>query len=251
VLDLVTHGMDAGTAGALSEVLSAEIAARPGTQVITAADVTAMLGFEKQRQMLGCEANEACIAELAGALGVDKIVSGSVGQIEDVYLLNLRLIDVKRATAEGRVYERVEKKSALIDAVRSGARRLWGELEARPEPSAAALKAQPPPAPVVEPGTAAAPVTATGPAPAAAVEAPAENPAHDFLFNTGWGLVGLGVVTGVAGAVLMANNPTTPGAQPPLGFQLGNGSLWFGLGSLGVGGLLLLADLLIFGVQQE
>jgi hypothetical protein len=269
VLDLATHGIDEATAKALSEVLSVEISARPGIQVITAADAAAILGFERQRLILGCESDTACITELAGALGADKIVSGSVSQIEEVFLLNLRLINVRKGLAEGRVYERVEKKSALIDAVRAGAQRLFesgpapagstapgliqGAPVPHPGPIISATSDTPPagPAPAATAATtttAAPPAVDAPPAPAAATEPPA---AHVVMVDAGWGLVGLGVVSGVAGAVLQATNAPAPPAPPTLGYQLGQGSLWFGLGALAVGGVLLLSDFLIFGVQEE
>ena len=40
-----------------------------------------MLDFEAQRQAMGCDADDACLAEIAGALGVDEILTGMTEQM--------------------------------------------------------------------------------------------------------------------------------------------------------------------------
>src|SRR5688572_28936372 len=77
VLDLKAVGLEADKAQALQtalgSVLSAETA-RLGHQVISMADIAAMLAFEKQRYLLGCD-EASCLAEIGGALGVDLMLS--------------------------------------------------------------------------------------------------------------------------------------------------------------------------------
>ena len=50
--------------------------------VVTPAEVMTLLGRERQRQLLGCgEAAESCLAELAGALGIDGVLLGEIAAV--------------------------------------------------------------------------------------------------------------------------------------------------------------------------
>ena len=51
-------------------------------KVMTSGDVAAVLGAERQRQLLGCsDAASSCMAELASALGADAIAIGDIAVI--------------------------------------------------------------------------------------------------------------------------------------------------------------------------
>jgi hypothetical protein len=64
-----------------------------GPQVLTGTEIAALLGMERQRQLLGCaEQSSSCIAELANALGTDAVVTGSVGHFDTGYQVNLKII---------------------------------------------------------------------------------------------------------------------------------------------------------------
>lgn len=76
-----------------------------GFAVITPADVSAVLGLERQRQLMGC-AESSCLAELGGALGVDYIVRGTVAVLGSSTAITLSLVD-KRGIAAGQVRELV------------------------------------------------------------------------------------------------------------------------------------------------
>lgn len=78
----------------VDEVRSANVFAR----VIGAKELETLVGFERQKQLVNCD-NDSCLAELAGVLGVDMIVAGSVGKVGNTALLTLRLLDTKHATA--------------------------------------------------------------------------------------------------------------------------------------------------------
>jgi hypothetical protein len=53
-----------------------------GFSIITAKDLEQMLGLERQKQLLGCATeSSSCTAELAGALGVDALVTGQVSKV--------------------------------------------------------------------------------------------------------------------------------------------------------------------------
>jgi hypothetical protein len=46
-------------------------------------EIYEMLQHEKTRHVMGCEADDACLAEIAGALGVDELVTGRLSEEVD------------------------------------------------------------------------------------------------------------------------------------------------------------------------
>lgn len=64
-------------------------------RVITAKEVATVIGIERQKQLLGCSTDEesaSCMAELAGALGVDGVITGSVAKIGDSFVANIKIV---------------------------------------------------------------------------------------------------------------------------------------------------------------
>src|SRR5262245_60639309 len=63
----------------LVEYFSDRLSAQGGVSVTTPAQISAVLGVERQKQLLGCsDSSESCSAELAGALGVEALIIGSL-----------------------------------------------------------------------------------------------------------------------------------------------------------------------------
>jgi TolB-like protein len=116
----------------LSEVALTEAAAFKGIETVGRSDIQAMLGFEKQKQMLGCTEDAGCLAEIGGALGVDFLLVGTVGRIGTLYRLDLKLVDAHKAKVVGRVGESIEGGAEqLVDAAQVGVRRLLTEIAPR------------------------------------------------------------------------------------------------------------------------
>lgn len=84
----------------ITAILTAD-AAKAGFEVVSQADVAAMLAFQKQRQMLGCT-DEGCLAELGGALGADYVLTGEAARVGSRDHLSLTLLDARRAKVLGR-----------------------------------------------------------------------------------------------------------------------------------------------------
>jgi hypothetical protein len=103
-------------------------------QVVTSSDVESLVGHEQQKQMLGCEENASCIAELAGALGVDKLCTGSLGKVEDTLVLSLRVIDVATSKVDSRLYELESRKAAFIGRMPQFVRQLFPGQSAKLPP---------------------------------------------------------------------------------------------------------------------
>ena len=160
VLDIQGTGVDPTLLPTLTEVLTVEINDLGMYKVVAGRDVQAMLGFEKQKDMMGCT-DAACLAEIGGALGVDRIVVSQIGKVGNTYVVNIKIINIRMADTEGRVYETVKGEvDALLDTIRKSVVKLLGSGS-----KAAATLAPAPPKPTE---------TATKPAPKPAETKPAE-----------------------------------------------------------------------------
>ncbi|MDF1565133.1 MAG: hypothetical protein P1V51_19000 [Deltaproteobacteria bacterium] len=102
----------------LSGLLASEIDRRPGCAVIRSAEIRTMLGFEAQKQLLGCD-DGSCLAELGGALGVPYLVQSEVTEVGGTYLITLVLLDVEASEAARRVTREAGGERELVSALRS------------------------------------------------------------------------------------------------------------------------------------
>jgi TolB-like protein len=127
VFDLTTAGLSEDAARNLTQVLSVELKRIQGASVIGKEDIVAMLNLEGQKQVLGCESDTSCLAEIGGALGVDKLVVGQVGKLADNFIISLRLISPTTAKVDNRISENfVGTEATLIPAIRTAGRKLLG-----------------------------------------------------------------------------------------------------------------------------
>ncbi len=146
VLDARTGtGVDPGLAQYLAQVLAQEVEARTHAAPLVSADITAMLGFERNKRMLGCSEEEdaQCLAEITGALGVQQVLATSLAIAGGKYLVSMSLLDARR----GRPIKRFAETSALdnealVLAVRRGAAEIFGGKGPVPVPEAAAPAAR-------------------------------------------------------------------------------------------------------------
>jgi hypothetical protein len=127
VMDLSAEGVDKSVAANVTQILSAEIKKVEGATVVSRDDVMAILQLEKDKTVLGCSEDTQCLAELGGALGVERLVIGSVGKLADSYLISLKLISTKRVGVENRITESYQGNEAeLLRAIRHAGRALLG-----------------------------------------------------------------------------------------------------------------------------
>jgi hypothetical protein len=94
-------------------------------EVITQRDITALLGFERQKQLLGCsDESTSCMAELGNALGVEGLLVGEVtrlGALTQVTLRVLAAVDGKRLALFS---ARVDREEELFSTLERAARQL-------------------------------------------------------------------------------------------------------------------------------
>ena len=131
VPDLVPLGVSSELAQNLTAVITAELARYDGVRAISSREMTVLLGVERQKAMVGCE-NDACVSQLADALGAEKILTGQLGLIEKSMVFTLQLTDVKRAQVEGRVVKVLPMgKGRIVDGVRGAVTELMGNATSR------------------------------------------------------------------------------------------------------------------------
>jgi len=114
-------GVPEGTSDVLADLLLEALLSRHGIRALGPSDARALLSAEQQKQLLGCK-DESCMTELAGALGADWLISGTVGRLEDLYVVSLQLIDARKAKVTARatanlksLKEATEKLGGLVD----------------------------------------------------------------------------------------------------------------------------------------
>jgi TolB-like protein len=132
VMDVVgVQGVAPGTATILTNIVVADVA-RAGLDTISKGDITAIIGFEKQRQILGCSGDASCVAEIGGALGVDFMLTGQVGQIGSQYHLSLQLVETKKARVAARASRFSDKsEDALVKVTRDATTEVLAPAVAR------------------------------------------------------------------------------------------------------------------------
>lgn len=205
------------------------------SRLVSYKETETILGLEKQRQLLTCT-EESCVAELAGALGVDLLLNGMLARVGQTYVLSLRLLNARAGTLVAAVSERTSASSdeGVLDLVHPAFQKLITQAGLS---TATGTEPSLPPSSNRRLGTSA--LLAGGGAMGAAV----------LL-----GLVSLGVAAaGVLGVVvpLMVYVPT-PGLSGQQRVVLlpgaGTGALVLGLGSLVVSVLVLVGGGVAAGV---
>jgi TolB-like protein len=105
------------TAESLTEILTTDLAKTGRFEVMAESDVGTLIGFERQKQILGCT-DTGCLAEIAGAVGADYLLYGTMGKVGNQLSLDLKLADSKKASIAARDGAQVDSADQLIGAGR-------------------------------------------------------------------------------------------------------------------------------------
>lgn len=248
----------------IAEQILTELGRTERVEAMGASDVQAVLGLERQKQVLGCtEASSSCLAEISSALGAPWLVSGTLGQLGKAMRLDLKLIRVRDGKAVFRDGKVLKDESEVFDAVTEMAKQMVKKMDLPPEapkPVAAAVEPAPKPA---RDAPALTPVPAA-PAPSTPALVAAPSPQEAGPRGVGpWVVAGGGAVAAVAGGLLVgwglstrsaalarvgtANAPIPPGTEVPTveetrtALTTANTVMWTGgvvagVGVLAVGG---------------
>lgn len=77
------------------------------TSVIGQSDIAALLNFEAQKDLLNCD-DASCMADIGGALGVDRILVVKVARLREDWVVTAKLLNIKRTQVEARANHIVE-----------------------------------------------------------------------------------------------------------------------------------------------
>ena len=97
-------------------------------------EVREMLDFEAKRRVLGCEADHECLAEIAGALGVDELLIGTLSEQADGRMIILKRVDQRRAQVRATFDKRlvVGNGEEFLLSVGDAIQNLFAERQNRP-----------------------------------------------------------------------------------------------------------------------
>jgi hypothetical protein len=136
-------GIDQKLGDAYAERFVTLFRQNPALLLVSQRDIAQVLGLERQRELLGCsESTASCVAELAGALGVDAIFSGTLARGGSNITATLRIVRADTGTEVASSTVRLGDEDALQDwldaqvpALTSKVLRAFG----RDDPSAAVV----------------------------------------------------------------------------------------------------------------
>jgi TolB-like protein len=97
VMDLKARsGIDEMVVLSLTDLVCTELSGFGDFEVIARDDMQVMLEHIADKQLLECD-DTKCLAQVGGALGVAQLMSGNIGKVGEVYLINLKLIGIDEA----------------------------------------------------------------------------------------------------------------------------------------------------------
>ncbi|MCX7944357.1 MAG: PEGA domain-containing protein [Deltaproteobacteria bacterium] len=112
---IAEEGVTKGKANMLTEILIDEITKLNRFKVIGQKDLDSMFFWEQNKQLKNCT-DSSCLAQIAGAMGAEYYVEGSVGQIGDRYIIAIKLINAYKVEVVNRLISKVYKSdNALLD----------------------------------------------------------------------------------------------------------------------------------------
>ncbi len=111
-------GVDQATADLFTDALVGELRKSPDVVIVSPSDIASLLGFDKQKQLLGCS-EASCLAEIGGALGAERLISGNVGRVGNSLMVYLSSMDPVAARTVTSVSERLKSSSdeAFLDSL--------------------------------------------------------------------------------------------------------------------------------------
>lgn len=122
-------GVDGALCTAYEDRLASQLGAGGQLTVVTHGDIEKTLGFERQKQLLGCASEEgSCLSELAGALGVDGLVTASIARSGSSIIMSVRVVRARDGSTWASLTERVRDEDGLLDALDRAAQQLRAQL---------------------------------------------------------------------------------------------------------------------------
>jgi hypothetical protein len=133
VLDLRASAELKTASRGLSQVVAEQAARVSGFEIISSEEIRAVLDQEATRQLMGCD-ESSCLAELAGALDAELLVSGTLdATLDGAHALTLSLLNTRALVTMNRVSLTWRGDPArLAEVTAAAAQRLMLEKHQRP-----------------------------------------------------------------------------------------------------------------------
>jgi hypothetical protein len=96
----------------LAQALVTEVRKLAGITAVGISEIREVLTQEYRRQMLGCQANQECLAEIAGALGVDELVTSELVVEGGRSTFTVSRVEMRTTRVKGNAQRRLERSRA-------------------------------------------------------------------------------------------------------------------------------------------
>lgn len=100
VLDLQGDAVSAETRRSITGLVVVKLTKDPRLDVVSGQELKGLADLAAEKQSVGCD--DACLLELAGAMDARLVVTGFVGKLGSLIVVNLSLFDAEKARAVGR-----------------------------------------------------------------------------------------------------------------------------------------------------
>ncbi len=129
VFDIVPEeGVKKGVSNLLTEMVMVEIGKLNKFKVIGQKDLDKMLFWETNKTLKNCT-ESSCLMQIAGAMGAEYYVEGSIGVVGDKYIVTIKLMDSLKASVINRLGEAVSRdENVMLDTIIRMARELMKPL---------------------------------------------------------------------------------------------------------------------------
>lgn len=113
------------------DYLADQLGSQERLVITTKTEIAALLGMERQRQLLGCsETSSECLAELAGALGADALLIGNVVKVGTEVAATIKIVRASNGVALASTSGRFPDDARLLDWLRGIAPELGDRVRA-------------------------------------------------------------------------------------------------------------------------
>lgn len=145
-----SEGVSEMTAGAVTEALAAELR-RLGLTLLTQEEISTLLSVERQKELLAC-GTDSCAAEIAGALDVDRLVSGKLSKLGESWVVHWKVLDARKAVGLAHASRRLRGGTIddVLDVLPAMAKELFPQAARPPSPEPVQAQAAALPAPWAE-----------------------------------------------------------------------------------------------------
>jgi hypothetical protein len=146
VMDLEAIGVPVDEASAATRVVAAAAADVDGVVVMSAAELRRLAELEGTKATAGCSDDANCLADIAGALGAERVIFGSLSRLGSTTTVVLSLYTSATQRAERRSFDVVDMNGLSV-LLRSNTASLLagtpssGDDGAPPDPSAGPISA--------------------------------------------------------------------------------------------------------------